>query len=121
MAAYDDYIPFVTTPCHFGREQIWFSCPSCSRRAAKLYSATAFFRCRRCCGLPYSSQQETVLDRANRKALKLRKLLGDNGTIGDRIRNKPVGMRWRTFERLKAKVEQQDEIADFAFDCRASK
>ena len=117
----DDYITLVTTPCHFGRERIWFSCPSCSRRAAKLYSATAFFRCRRCCGLPYSSQQETVLDRANRKALKLRKLLGDNGGIGDLIWNKPKGMHRHSFERLKAKVRQQDEIADFAFVCRASK
>ena len=116
----DETIPLVTTPCHLGRERIWFSCPSCSKRAAKLYSASAFFRCRRCCRLPYASQQETVLDRANRKALKLRKKLSDDGGIGDPIRTKPKGMHWRTFERLKAKVEEQDEIASFAFVCRAS-
>jgi len=79
----------VTTPCHLGRDRIWFSCPSCSQRAAKLYSASAYFRCGRCCGLPYASQQETVLDRANRKASKLRKKLKDDGGIGDPIWNKP--------------------------------
>jgi hypothetical protein len=68
-----------------------------------------------------ASQQETVLDRANRKASKLRKKLKDNGGIGDPIWNKPKGMHWRTFERLKAKVEEQDEIASFAFVCRASR
>lgn len=116
----DDRITLVTTPCHFGRERTWFSCPSCLRRAAKLYSASAYFRCRRCCGLPYASQQETILDRANRKAFKLRKRLGDGGCIGDPIWTKPKGMHWRTYEKLKAKVEQQDEIANFAFVCRVS-
>ena len=37
------------------------------------------------------------------------------------IWKKPKGMHWRTFEALKAKVERQDEIANFAFLCRTSK
>ncbi len=117
----DDTIRLATTPCHLGSERIWFVCPSCSSRAAKLYSASAYFRCRSCCRLPYASQQETVLDRANRKAFKLRRKLKDDGGIGDSIWKKPKGMHWRTFERLKAQVEEQDEIANFAFVCRASK
>ncbi len=72
-------------------------------------------------GFPYASQQETVLDRANRKAFKLRRRLKDDGGIGDCIWKKPKGMHWRTFERLKAQLEEQDEIATFAFVARASK
>ncbi len=114
-------IPLAATLCHLGGERVFFRCPGCRRQAAKLYLYSPYFRCRRCRRLPYSSQQETVLDRANRKAFKLRKRLGDDGGIGDPIWNKPKGMHWRTFERLKAKLEQQDEIASFAFVCRASK
>jgi hypothetical protein len=119
--AIDDSIPLVTTPCHLGGARVWFSCPGCGQKAAKLYSASAYFRCQRCCGLPYASQQETVLDRANRKARKLRRKLNDDGGIGDSIWKKPTGMHWRTFEALRAKVEEQDEIANFAFVARASK
>jgi hypothetical protein len=90
-------------------------------RAAKLYSASAYFRCRKCCRLPYASQQETVLDRANRRAFKLRRRLKDDGGIGDPIWKKPKGMHWRRFERLKAEVEELDEIASFAFILRANK
>jgi hypothetical protein len=114
-------ISLVTMPCHLGGERVFFLCPGCVRRAAKLYLDSPYFRCRRCCALPYSTQQETVLDRANRKASKLRKKLKDDGGIGDPIWNKPKGMHWRTYERLKAKVEEQDEIANFAFVCRAGR
>ena len=117
----DDSIPLATTQCYFGGERIWFSCPGCGQRAAKLYLYSPYFRCRRCCGLPYASQQETVLDRASRKARKLRRKLGNGGGIGDPIWKKPKGMHWRTFERLKVKVEEQDGIANFAFAARASK
>ncbi len=117
----DEVVPLLTTHCHLGGERIWFCCPGCSRRAARLWSASAYFRCRDCCGLPYASQQETVLERANRKAHKLRRKLNDDGGIGDLIWKKPKGMHWRTFEALRAKVEMQDEIANSAFVCRAMK
>jgi len=109
------------TPCNLGGERLWFCCPGCGRRAAKLYLYAPRYRCRRCLRLPYGSQQETVLDRASRKARKLRRKLHYEGGIGDPIWKKPKGMHWRTFETLKAKVEQQDEIADFAFIGRAGK
>jgi hypothetical protein len=109
------------TACNLGGERLWFCCPGCGRRAAKLYLYAPRFRCRDCLGLPYASQQETVLDRASRKARKLRRKLGDDGGIGDPIWKKPKGMHWRTFEKLKAKVDKQDDIANFAFICRASK
>ena len=59
-----------------------------------------------------------MLDRASRKARKLRRKLGDDGGLGDPIWKKPRGMHWRTFEALKANIKRQDEIANFAFLCR---
>ena len=57
-----------TTPCHLGGHRVWFLCPRCYRRSAKLYFAVPYFLCRNCCSLPYASQQESPRDRANRKA-----------------------------------------------------
>jgi hypothetical protein len=117
----DEIILLTSTPCHMGGERLWFLCPGCGRRAAKLYGYSPHFLCRSCCQLSYASQQETVLDRANRKARKLRRKLGDEDSIGDCIWEKPKGMHWRTFEALRAKVEKQDEIANSAFAWRAMK
>lgn len=97
----------------------WFLCPRCSRRIAKLYLLGRRFMCRQCTGLAYASQQETLLDRATRRAFKLRKRLGDDGGIGDPVWRKPKGMHRATFERLRARIERQDEIAERTFSLRA--
>ncbi|SRR6266581_1688587 len=89
-------------PCHYGGSRPWFLCPGCGRRVALLYSHGKWFRCRHCCQLPYSSQCETALDRAYRKARKIRTRLGVSGNLNTPIHtwHKPKGMHWRTFERL---------------------
>ncbi|MEW6380820.1 MAG: hypothetical protein AB1611_14600 [bacterium] len=53
-------IDIGSTPCHFGGVRYWFVCPSCRRRAGKLYLApgTRHFRCRNCANLTYRSCQE---------------------------------------------------------------
>ena len=98
-----------------------FAAPAAGEERRSSISIRLIFRCRHCLGLPYASQQETILDRAYRKAFKLRNRLNAGGGIGDPIWGKPKGMHWSTFERLKAKVEHQDEITNFAFIDRASK
>lgn len=115
----DEAVIFTRTACHLGGERLWFRCPHCHRQAAKLYMRRYRFFCRRCCGLPYSSQQETVLDRANRRSFKLRRKLGDDGGIGDMIWKKPKGMHQRTFERYLARIDERDEIASQAFHVAA--
>ncbi len=110
----DEAVAFTCTPCHLGGERVWFCCPHCHRRAAKLYLGGIRFLCRLCRRLPYSSQQETFIDRANRQAFKLRRKLGDDGGIGDIIWNKPKGMHQRTFERYLARIDERDEIASRA-------
>jgi len=108
-------IMLTHTPCYFGGQRVWFLCPRCGARARKLYLSTANFLCRRCCDLPYASQQETPLDRAYRKASKLRRRLEESSGLGDKIRPKPKGMHWRTFEKLRKRIETQDQVAEACF------
>jgi hypothetical protein len=100
------------TKCHLGGQRVWFTCPGCHDRVAKLYLLSAYFRCRTCRRLPYACQQETPHDRALRQAQKLRRKLGASPAIGDPMWDKPKGMHWHTFERLKDEVERRDDIAN---------
>lgn len=60
--------------------------------------------------LGYRSQRETANDRALGRAFKLRRRLGSSDGIGNDIA-KPKGMRWRTFNRYMARLDQA-EIVD---------
>ena len=59
--------------------------------------------CRRCYGLAYRSERETLDKRATRQADKLRDRLGWEPGILNGNGPKPKGMHWRTFERLQAR------------------
>lgn len=67
-----DYLPcyqdigLTFTPCNYGNERMWFVCPACARRVAKLYMPDTLFRnqfgqrvhtqewkCRNCWNLSY--------------------------------------------------------------------
>jgi len=88
------------TPCNYGGERTWFLCPHCGRRVGVLYGADARFLCRHCYQLPYGSQQETYLDRMQRKARKIRKRLGASDNLFEPVWEKPKNMHWETFNRL---------------------
>jgi hypothetical protein len=95
------------TPCNYGGERPWFSCPGCRKRRGVLYSVNGRFRCRQCHDLAYSSTREDTLDRSIRHADRLRKRIGDTsrGPIyrwpkGD----KPKGMHWETYARLREQL-----------------
>jgi len=60
------------------------------------------FACRQCNRLTYRSQREAPDDRATRRADKLRNRLGWEAGILNGDSDKPNGMHWRTFERLRA-------------------
>ena len=87
------------TWCNYGNYRAWFFCPGCGRRVAILYGG-ATFACRHCYKLAYSCQRETPLDRAARRANRIRRRLGwEEGILNPRD-GKPKGMHWKTFERL---------------------
>ena len=104
-----DYPVWLTrTPCHLGGERVWFLCPAkgCGRRVAKLYGGRVF-ACRKCYGLAYPSQTETIGQRAARKAESINDRLGWRHSVLDGIGPRPIGMHHRTYERLT------DQFSDF--------
>jgi hypothetical protein len=100
------------TPCHYGGERPWFRCAGCRRRVAVLCGEGKWFLCRHCYELPYRSQQETAQDRHCRKVRKLRDRLGASHNLMESIWpwNKPKGMHWRTWERLRVQEEQAHRL-----------
>lgn len=100
---YRETVLLDRTPCHYGGERLWFLCPHCSTRVAVLYGADVRFLCRHCYDLPYASQNETHLDRMMRKARKLRRRMHADDNLGLPVWEKPKGMHWTTFERLRFK------------------
>jgi hypothetical protein len=91
------------TPCNFGGQRAWFVCPAqgCGRRVAILFGGS-IFACRHCHKLAYECQRETDDDRAMRRADTIRRRLGWKVGIANPKGDKPKGMHWSTFERLKA-------------------
>lgn len=98
----DDFILITTTATKFGGQRQWFVCPTCQRRCRVLFGG-AYFRCRKCHGLKYESQYECAILRASSQRHKLRKRLGQVGSLEEPFAPKPKGMHWTTYERLKNK------------------
>ena len=92
------------TDCHLGGRRVWFRCPGrgCGQRVAILYGGSTF-ACRHCHQLAYQSQREVAYDRAARRADRIRDRLNWEPGILNGGGDKPKGMHWRTFERLKAR------------------
>lgn len=104
-----DSILLGKTPCNYGGHRYWFICPSCGKRQAVLYSPAGLFRCRKCHGLPYSSQMESNSDRASRKANKLRKRLGGEEGALNPIPSRPKGMHNKTYDRIVSQITEAEE------------
>jgi len=98
------------TPCTYGGTRAWFVCPAvrCGRRVAILYLGGRYFACRHCYRLAYTSQREESHDRALRRAQAIRQRLGGTANMLDLFPAKPKGMRWRTYERLRAEHNDAD-------------
>lgn len=82
------------TPCHFGGERVWIEC-TCGGRVAKLFLASGSFACRRCHRLAYASTSMDYIDRLWWRQEKLERRLSPN-------LDRPTGMHWATYKRLKA-------------------
>lgn len=106
------------TPCHLGGYRQWFTCPKCGERCGVLY-ARNIYACRKCHGLRYVAELETLQDRAIRKAIKFRKRFGyQGGGIVSPFPAKPKLMRWHTY--LGAR-ERDKELCEIAFKFTAIK
>ena len=107
-----EYVPFAYSHQHFGGSRRWFVCLRCRRKCGVLYGGT-HYRCRKCWNLAYQSQHEDSSSRAISKAGKFRKRLGGSECTEDPFPDKPKGMHWRTYERLRARGERLDEVAEY--------
>lgn len=89
----------------YGGFRKFFLCPRCHRRCMVLYGG-AYFRCRKCYGLAYASQNEDAADRTRRTAEKIRVRLGGTADLDEPFPEKPKGMHWKTYQRLRERGER---------------
>jgi hypothetical protein len=107
-------VPLGWTPCRFGGERPWFICSGysngryCGCNVTKLYGAGKLFACRHCHGLAYASQQESSNQRGLYRAQKIRRLLGGSVSMFEDFPDKPKGMQWRTYDRLRARYDMAE-------------
>ena len=108
-------VPITWTACHFGGQRPWFVCSIyssgryCGRRVAALYGASELFACRHCYGLAYGSQREPSYLRDVDRAQKIRIQLGGSPNMSERFPDKPKGMHWRTYDRLRHRHDLAEE------------
>jgi hypothetical protein len=100
------------TPCHYGGTRPWLRCAGCRRRVSVLCGEGKWFLCHHCYELPYGSQQETAEDRHCRKVRKIRDRLEASHNLAEPVWpwNKPKGMHWSTWERLRVQEEQAHRL-----------
>jgi hypothetical protein len=96
------------TPCHYGGERIWCRCPGCGSRCAVLYSMHGRFLCVPCNKLAYSTTRADRLYRLNERGEKITDRLGvEREWVLQWLvaPEKPKGMHWRTYDRLRREWE----------------
>jgi hypothetical protein len=117
-------VRIARVPCRFGGSRPYFVCPGavngsyCGRRVAKLFGAGRSFLCRHCYGLAYASQHEDAMDRALRRANKIRVRLGGQPGMASTFPDRPRGMWRRTYERLEESASAAETQADDALSLK---
>ena len=91
----------------------WFICPRTGKQVSKLHlpPGAPIFASRQAYRLGHHSQRQTARDRSLSRAFKARQRLGNHDGI-DGFIVKPKGMRWRTFDRLMAKVLAAEAVVE---------
>jgi hypothetical protein len=123
----DETVPIVRVPCRLGDLRPYFACPgvvsgvTCGRRVTKLYGAGRYFLCRHCYRLAHASQSEGTMDRALRRANKIRQRLGGHPGMAAPFPERPKGMWRKTYERLRAKTFEAEISAEVAFETQAAR
>ena len=95
------------TPCHFGNDRAWFTCPCCDGRSRVLFLRWGRFACRHCQKVAYESQSSDAMGRTWLKQRKLEAKLGNDWT-------RPKGMRQRTYAALLDALDDCEQRRDMA-------
>jgi hypothetical protein len=116
---HQDYTVALTgTPCRFGGLRWWFICPITGRLAGKLYlpNGARRFASRHAYGLAYASQRRSAIDGSHDRLRRLyRKLGGKYEHFEQPPPRKPKWMRWRTYERLLARIAEAEDAHNAVF------
>jgi hypothetical protein len=117
--AVEQHVALSSVPAAFGGSRTYFLCPGagCGQRNSILYFfARGSFRCRHCAGLAYESNRENSMQRARRRANKLRARLGwpQQRALAVPIAVKPKGMWGRTFAHLRGEAIVAESAATAA-------
>jgi hypothetical protein len=118
QVSYD--VPIAWTACHFGGRRPWFVCPGrgCGRRVLHLYLRGDYFLCRHCHDLTYSSRQEGSGHAELLRVQRVRERLGGHPGLSRPFPEKPKGMHWRTYERLRRQAIDLEWVGREAIDRR---
>ena len=95
-------VAMVSTHPHLGGLRWWFLCPQTERRVAKLYLPMGGdrFLSRQAYRLVHDTKQMSTVYRRSAKVNRLAAKLGAPGNDFCEPPDKPLGMRWRTYDRL---------------------
>jgi hypothetical protein len=102
------------TVCNYGGRRWWFRCPGdqCGgRRVRLLYCEEREFRCRVCHHLIYPTQYQARWQRWRSKAQNIRVKLGGSRILVDPFPDRPKGMYYRTYRRLRLKESEAAEAS----------
>lgn len=111
-------VPITWTECNLGGHRPWFLCSvssggqRCGRRVAVLYGVGELFACRHCYRLTYACQRENRRDRSLTTAQKIRLRLGGSANMLEPFPQKPKGMHWRTYERLRDRANRAELLSN---------
>lgn len=99
------------TSCNYGGSRTWGLCPRCHGRVAMLYLSDGGWVCRKCARLSYPSQSDDITARTWREQGKIeRRLAGGKGEWNGW--RKPKGMHQTTFDRLRHRVMDLEQVRD---------
>jgi hypothetical protein len=102
----------IIAPANVGGLRWWWLCPRTGGICAALYlpDGADGFASRQAHGLRYRSLSERPVERAARRARKLRRRLGEApAVLGDALPDKPLRMQWSTYEGLCAAIRGAEE------------
>jgi hypothetical protein len=94
-------VQLTRTACHYGGSRVWFLCPHCHRRTAKLYLHSEGWACRKSLELVYAIQSECRTGRLTNRLHRLQAKL-------DHECFRPKGMHHKTYERILEQIEWAD-------------
>lgn len=111
---HDEMIDFVAEPCRFGGLRWAVECPIRRSLVRKLYRPPGGrrFASRLAYGLTYTSRRGSAQERPMRQAQALRMRLGGDVNLDAPYPDKPLWMRWATYDRHLVRLEQLEAAAD---------